>query len=378
VDGFLALSKQRADQALSAQKKNVKSTYVVITGVIIVTILGIIFMVYMITRAFKDLPVIVKSLKLIAGGDLSTTITITRADEIGDIQKASESMRVQLLNLIKDIISSTEKLSTSSEGMMEIAAETRGQIRIQQVDTEEVATAMNEMTATVQEVSNNILATANAADRANAETQEGQKVMDLAANRIKDLAGQIRQAEETIRKLEQDSINITSVLDVINGVAEQTNLLALNAAIEAARAGEHGRGFAVVADEVRTLASRTQKSTEEIKTMIDNLNHGTREAVEVMNVSCEQAEGVVEQAALASEKLYSILEAVSQINDMSEQISSAAKEQSQVADEINQKIIGITDAGLVTGQSADKIAEETTELLSMSMNLETLIAKFKL
>ena len=378
VDKLLVMSAQRSELGLHKQTKYIENSFSLLVGCILIIVVGVVILFIVVSRALKELPVIVNVLKEIAGGDLSIAINMTRKDEIGEMQQASDIMRRDLVNVIQEIINTGSKLSISSEEIIEVTSETRGQLQKQQSDTGEVATAMNEMTATVQEVSNSILATANAADQANNETQEGKQVVDDASNKIRELAGQIRQAAETIKKLEQDSINITSVLDVINSVAEQTNLLALNAAIEAARAGEHGRGFAVVADEVRTLASRTQKSTEEIKDMVDSLNQGTRDAVEVMNVSCEQAEGVVEQAALASEKLSSILTSVSQINDMSEQISTAANEQSHVAEEINRKIVGISDAGEITGQSADKVAEESTALLSMAMNLEALTSKFKI
>ena len=378
VDDILASSVKRSEAALSLQTEYINMSHILQLGNVVVVIAGIMLLFFVVSRALKELPVIVNALKQMASGDLSIAIQTTRKDEIGDIQQASDTMRNQLVEIIQAIINTATELSDATEIVLEVSAETRGQIQQQKTETDEVATAMNEMTATINEVSNNIMATTTAADQANVETQQGRQTVELAANKVGELSDKINEAADTIKQLEQDSISITSVLDVINGVAEQTNLLALNAAIEAARAGEHGRGFAVVADEVRTLASRTQKSTEEIKIMIDNLNRGSRNAVEVMNVSCEQAEGVVEQAGLTSERLNSILEAVSQINDMSEQISSAASEQTQVAEEINQKIVSIANSGTSTGECADKIALEGTELLTIAMNMESLVSKFKI
>ena len=377
VDKLLEKSAKRSDLALDKQSNYIETSYLLLLGSILVSVTGLALLFIVISQALKALHVIVNDLKQMAGGDMSVAIKITRKDEVGEIQQASETMRGHLENMIKEIMNTSLQLSSSSEEMSHVTDETKEQLHRQQMETEEVATAMNQMTATVHEVSNNIRSTATAAEQANHETQEGKHVVDAAAKKISELAKHIRTAEETIQKLEKDSINITSVLDVINGVAEQTNLLALNAAIEAARAGEHGRGFAVVADEVRTLASRTQSSTEEIKTMIDGLNNGTRNAVEVMNISCNQAEGVVEEASQASEMLGSILTAVSQINEMSEQISTAASEQTHVAEEINRKIVAITNVASQTGESANKISEGSHELAAMSVSLENMVTRFK-
>jgi len=236
---------------------------------------------------------------------------------------------------------------------------------------------MNEMSATVQEVSRNITDTAQAAQEANTETAESRKMVEDAIQAIQQLAGRIDGASEVIHKLEQDSENINTVLDVIKGVAEQTNLLALNAAIEAARAGEQGRGFAVVADEVRTLAGRTQESTEEINDVIEKLQAGSRKAVDVMNKSRGEAQSVVEQATKAGASLSTISSAVARINDMSIQIASAAEEQSATADEINRNITNISEMANETTAGAQQTAAASGDLARLGTELQELVGRFR-
>jgi methyl-accepting chemotaxis protein len=202
-------------------------------------------------------------------------------------------------------------------------------------------------------------------------------VVTASIHSIEELAKEIGNASNVITNLEQDSENIGSVLDVIRGIAEQTNLLALNAAIEAARAGEQGRGFAVVADEVRTLASRTQQSTQEIQTMIERLQQGAHNAVDVMKASQSRTTDTVGHANKAGEALNSISNYVGDINDMNLQIASAAEQQSAVAEEINQNVVRITDIAQHTSDSMQEIASSSNDLAQLSSNLDTLVSNFK-
>ena len=228
----------------------------------------------------------------------------------------------------------------------------KGMVLEQKDEVDKVATAMTQMSATVHEVARNATEAAEAAQRADEETSKGKMVVSQAIEAIDLLANEVNEAAQVIHRLEQDSDEIGAVLDVIRGIAEQTNLLALNAAIEAARAGEQGRGFAVVADEVRTLAQRTQQSTQEIQNMIERLQSGAQDAVKAMEQGRSRAQVGVEQAAEAGTSLETIAQAVGTISDMNTQIATAAEEQSVVAEEINLNIVTISDM-------ADKIASDT-------------------
>jgi methyl-accepting chemotaxis protein len=316
--------------------------------------------------------------KAIADGDLTgDELTSKGNDELAELAVAINHMSVSLNDVIQHISSSVHRIASASEELSATSEETGTSIYEQQSQTEQVATAMNEMSATVLEVSRNIAVTAQAAQEANAETANGRKVVDDAVGGIQLLAGHLDGTADTIHQLEQDSDNINAVLDVIKSVAEQTNLLALNAAIEAARAGEQGRGFAVVADEVRTLAGRTQKSTEEINQVIEKLQAGSRNAVGAMNKSREEAQSVVEQASKAGASLSKISAAVEHINDMSTQIASAAEEQSATAEEINRNITNISEIAHETTSGAQQTIAASSDLARLSTELHEVVARFK-
>ncbi|MCU7849731.1 MAG: methyl-accepting chemotaxis protein [Candidatus Thiodiazotropha sp. (ex Lucinoma kastoroae)] len=235
---------------------------------------------------------------------------------------------------------------------------------------------MNEMTVTVQQVAVNINHTASAADEANQQTSEGSLIVQRSIAQINKLAEQVETSSHTINDLEKHSETINTVLDVIKGIADQTNLLALNAAIEAARAGEQGRGFAVVADEVRTLADRTRKSTDEINGMIEKLQAGSRQAVTVMDQSREEAKSAVEFATQTGDALATITQAVEKINEMSTQIASAAEEQGSVAEEINRNIVKINDMSNQTADGASETATASQDLARMATELQGLVKRF--
>lgn len=273
-----------------------------------------------------------------------------------------------------------DHLATATEQMQAQSDSARQGVSRQQLETDQIATAINEMTATVQEVARSATdaaSAASAASQADNEATNGRNVVAQTVDSIETLAANVEQAADVIQKLEVDTTEIGGVLDVIKGIADQTNLLALNAAIEAARAGEQGRGFAVVADEVRTLASRTQESTEEINNMIERLQSGAKNAVAVMEQGREQARTGVEQASQAGESLSAITQSVATINDMNTQIAGAAEEQSKVAEEINRNVVNISQVADETASNVAQVADSSAQLEALSVDLKREVAKFQ-
>lgn len=345
------------------------------------SILAIVFgglMSWAISRnVVKRLAETARGLEVIASGDLSHRVTVDGRDEIGKLQQSMQTMRNRLLEMLSQITATTAQLSTAAEEISVTMTQTSANIQQQQSETDQIATAMNQMTATVQEVAINVNNTSTSANGANSETENGRKVVQEAVQGIEQLAGQIESAADVISQVEKNSENINTVLDVIKGIAEQTNLLALNAAIEAARAGEQGRGFAVVADEVRTLAGRTQESTAEINNIIESLQSGSQNAVQAMNQSREQARSVVDQAALAGTSLITIAKSVSQIDEMSSQIATAAEEQNAVSEEMNRNIIRISDMATQNAVGAEQTSQAGQDLAQMASKLQELVGQFR-
>ena len=311
--------------------------------------------------------------------DLSQEIDHSHVqDEIGKMAGAFNSMLQKFRQSMQEVSQSTHQLGQVAGRVSDVSDQTLRGVLEQQRETDMVATSMNEMTSTVQEVAHNAVKTAEASGEATQEASNGAMVSTEALGGISVLVREIENAAAVIQKLDADSESIGMVLDVIKGIAEQTNLLALNAAIEAARAGEAGRGFAVVADEVRTLASRSQQSAEEIRSMIEKLQGGARGAVQAMDSAKKKAQSSEEQVEAAAESLGMIAGEVSTINDMNTQIATAAEEQTAVAEEINRNVANITQVAEQAAEGARHSASISEELVGLSSRLEDLVARFKL
>jgi len=310
-------------------------------------------------------------------GDLTRRLPHHTDDEVGAIVNEFNTFLSGLQSMVGEVVGAIDQLSSSSTQLKQAAETTRQAAVRQQTDTGQVATAMNEMAMAVQEVALNTSKAAEAADRASHASHHGKEVVGQATKTIQGLAKEVESAAQVIHKLAEDSATIGKVLDVIRGIAEQTNLLALNAAIEAARAGEQGRGFAVVADEVRILAGRTQESTRDIQGIIVALQGRAKEAVSVMNNGCAQAMASVEQTADADQALQSIIATVAQISDMNMQIASAAEQQSAVAEEVNRGIFTISELATETSNGAGETSASSEELTELALRLQQLTGRFK-
>jgi len=335
-----ALEKVTESQIENSKMDSINTLQITLVTIAIAIILSIAAFLVMVKKTIL-IPAhqLVDDLAAMADGDFSHEVTVFSGDEIGQIAKSAAKLREDIGNIINQINQAVFKLSTSAEEMAHITEQSNQSMVQQRQETDQVATAMNQMTATVHEVAQNAQLAAESANQASNEVSTGQGVVNESVSAISKLVQQVEKAADVIHALENDSVEIGSVLDVIRGIAEQTNLLALNAAIEAARAGEQGRGFAVVADEVRTLASRTQQSTEEIQGMIEKLQTGAQQAVDAMNQSRSQADVTRDTAARAGEVLTSITVSVTNINDMNTLIASSSVEQNSVAEEINRSIV---------------------------------------
>ncbi|MFB2660816.1 methyl-accepting chemotaxis protein [Shewanella mangrovisoli] len=311
-------------------------------------------------------------------GDLTRRIEVKSKDEIAQLAQAFNRFAEKIHATVAQVSDSTSLLATSAEEMSAITHETQQMANRQHLETEQVATAMNEMAATVQEVAHNATDAADAATHASESTEQGKQLVEKVISTISLLADEIALAANVINELERNTTQIDSVLVVIRNIADQTNLLALNAAIEAARAGEQGRGFAVVADEVRTLASRTQASTTEIQQMIETLQQSAKATVSSMNTSTATTQSCVSLVHEAGSALEAITQAVSTISQMNIQIASAANEQCAVSAEINKNVNNINDIATNATESAVQTSRAGDELAQLSMRLTTLLSQFKI
>jgi len=319
------------------------------------------------------------TLQGIAGdeGDLTRRLKVAGKTEMAWIAASFNTFAGKMQKAIQEIATVGGKLNEESRTLTAITDETRKNVHAQHEETDQVATAVTEMASSAHEVAQNASQASDAARETDIEAKAGDRVLDEVKASIEMLAADVENASTVIHELHTDSENIGSVLDVIRGIADQTNLLALNAAIEAARAGEQGRGFAVVADEVRTLASRTQESTHEIQQMIERLQLAAQNAVGVMDASRSEAVKTVDKANNAEQAMARITAMVETITDMNTQIAAAAEEQGAVSEEINRNVVNISELAAKTADSSQETADTSQELAGLAVELSNVTGQFK-
>jgi len=374
---------ERVDQAYVAQdvamQGELKKNSVLIIGSSALALLVGLIAAWVITRLIvAPLRSVMQVAQRIAAGDLSATVEVTRRDEIGQLMQSMQQMGAGLSNIVSGLQAGIEQLASSAQSLSAVTEQTNLEVSSQKEETEQVATAMNQMTATVHDVARNAEEAALAAQTADDKVESGQQVVRQSMARIEQLADSATSASSSIESLSAEIQNIGTVLEVIKSVAEQTNLLALNAAIEAARAGEQGRGFAVVADEVRALARRTQQSTEEIERLVSALRSAAHSSVQQIQSSGELVKLAVSDALQTESALGSIAAAVSLIQQMNQQIAAAAEEQSSVAEEINRSVTSIRASADQSSIAMRGNAASSVELAQLGSELRGMVGHFRL
>ena len=316
--------------------------------------------------------------QVVAKGDLSQSIQLEGNDELTSLMRALQDMQQSLRSTIQQIADSSTQLASASEELHAVTEDSTRGMHQQNNELEQAATAVNEMTAAVDEVARNAVSTSQASQASSKTAEQGRDQVLRTVDSIDSLAEDVTQTAGQVEQLADKVRDISKVLDVIRAIAEQTNLLALNAAIEAARAGEQGRGFAVVADEVRLLAQRTQQSTQEIEQMIGGIQQGTDQAVNAMRHSNERARTTLDVARAAGEALDLIARSITEINERNLLIASASEEQASVAREVDRNLVNIRDLSLQTSAGANQTSASSQELSRLAVELNSMVSRFRL
>jgi methyl-accepting chemotaxis protein len=344
---------------------------------VIIGLSGAFFMSVMITNSINSTVTAMNDIAQ-GEGDLTQRLKVRGKDEIAMLGKAFNYFISKIHGTVSQVADSTDELSEASVNMKRLVDKAEADINRQRTETEHVAASMNQMLDSVKNVTNHAENASEVAQQADLQAKKGRDVVVKTIKSIEKLANDVEKAANVIHGLENESVDIGTVLDVIKSIAEQTNLLALNAAIEAARAGEQGRGFAVVADEVRSLASRTQESTQEIQAMIERLQSGARDAVAVMSQGTEQASESVKQASEAGVALQDITDAVNKITSMNAEIANASRHQHEVTNEINRSMSNISQVADATAEGSAELEKSSAALNRLSGNLQKTLDQFQI
>ncbi|MCG6239878.1 methyl-accepting chemotaxis protein [Vibrio diabolicus] len=374
IDQQVAMHRELKTQEL--KEHTLSAVLISVVGLIITSILTSI----VVSKGIQPLQHVAASLKDVAagGGDLTARLKVESQDEVGEVAAAFNEFMDKLHPLMQDIHRSATTVQTVSQDLNTQTSQASGQMQDHCLETDKVVTAVTQMSMTAKEVASNTNATAQAIEDANSQVTEAQREVEQAIEGITELVREIDSTSDAISEFSLQTEKITKVLDVIGEIAEQTNLLALNAAIEAARAGEQGRGFAVVADEVRSLASRTQNSTHEIGDMLKQLQNGVSRAVSTMSVSQKRGVKTAEESALIQKSLSGVHHSIGTIRDMGIQTASAAEEQSAVAEDINQNLVAIQQIVNNINETLQHAESISTQLSQSGTEIHGLVGNFKL
>ena len=367
-----------SDAAADRAEHSYQSATRMVIGAIIVAIGLTLLLAWLLTRSIiVPIRQAMRASEVIATGDLTHAIEISGKDEAARLLSSLSDMQRQLRDTLYGIANSSSQLASAAEELNAVTEDATRNLQQQNDEIQQAATAVNEMSVAVEEVASNAVQTSEQSQNTAASAGQGQEQIAQTLVSIEKLSGTIHSTTSEVQALAEQTQHIYSVLDVIRAVAEQTNLLALNAAIEAARAGEHGRGFAVVADEVRALAHRTQQSTGEIEETIKSIQQVTERTVAAMQISVTMATNTQQQSQLAGEAFSHVSTAVGQINERNLVIASAAEEQAQVAQEVDRNLVNIRDLSTQSAAGAEQSSAASRELSRLAVELNTLITRFR-
>lgn len=377
LDALIDFNQQGAQDAAQSAAQVYQSAQWIVGVIIAVALIATLLLAWLLTRSITTpLAQALRAARTIAAGDLSQSIHVQGKDEPAQLLGALATMQEQLQATIRGISESAQQLASAAEEMSSVMEQSTRGLQAQNDEIEQAATAVTQMSAAVDEVAGNAVSSAEASQASDEDSKHGHYQISETISSIQNLVNEVLDASGKAEGLAVQAQDISKVLEVIRGIAGQTNLLALNAAIEAARAGEAGRGFAVVADEVRSLAQRTQDSTEEIEQMITGIQQGTQDTVGALTSSAEHASQTLQRANSAGSALEKITAAISQINQRNLVIASAAEQQASVAREVDRSLVNIRDLSTQTAAGATQTSAASQELSRLAVDLNGLVTRF--